>query len=56
MEMKYSQYSQYNQINNATFGVYTNMPRYDTSSIGCIVTPQIPSLISNYLPCSLTTG
>lgn len=56
MEMKYSQYSQYNQINNATFGVYTNMPYYDTSSIGCIVTPQIPSLISKYLPCSLTTG
>jgi len=35
------------------FGVYMNMPPYDTSANGCIVTPQRPGLLSNYLPCSL---
>lgn len=39
--------------NDLEFGVYINMPPYDTSSNGCIVTPQRPGLISNYLPCSL---
>lgn len=39
--------------NDLTFGVYINMPPYDISSNGCIVTPQTPSLLSKYLPFSV---
>lgn len=49
-------------VNNLTinhesllFGVYFNMPPYDMRSTGCIVTPQRPGLLSNYLPFSLTS-
>lgn len=36
--------------NDVQFGVYLNMPRYNTDSSGCIVTPQSPSIFSKYLP------
>lgn len=39
--------------NDLIFGVYINMPPYDTIANGCIVTPQHPGLLSKYLPFSI---
>lgn len=47
----------YQPINNPNiahdqvqFGVYLNMPRYNTASSGCTVNPQNPSVFAKYLP------